>query len=115
MDFILSFGERGDTPSPGGFSQRVRNCLEIKELSFWWARRVRKGMKGKRIGNRRFHWVQAEKREPTPWCHPAVFRKSVDASEWKRVMKRSWCKERKERAKSAAGKSQLQVKAEIFG
>jgi hypothetical protein len=32
--------------------------------------------------------------------HPAVFRKSAEALEWKRVVKHSWSKERKERSKS---------------
>jgi hypothetical protein len=31
---------------------------------------------------------------------PAVFRKSVEAIDWKRVVKRSWCKERKDRTKN---------------
>jgi hypothetical protein len=39
MDFILSLGERGDTPgippTPGVFLQRVRNCMKTNELSFW--------------------------------------------------------------------------------
>jgi len=35
MDFILSLGETGGAPTPGGFSQRVRKRLERKELSFW--------------------------------------------------------------------------------
>jgi hypothetical protein len=34
--------------------------------------------------------------------HPAVFRKSAEELDGKRVMKHSWCKERKERGKRAA-------------
>jgi hypothetical protein len=32
--------------------------------------------------------------------HPAVFRKSAEALEWKRVVKHFWSKERKKRSKS---------------
>jgi hypothetical protein len=46
--------------------------------------------------------------------HPAVFRKSADRLDCKRVVKYSWCKERKERRKSAAGKGKPQVRLEIF-
>jgi hypothetical protein len=46
---------------------------------------------------------------------PAFFGKSADLSEGKRVVKRSWCKERKERAKSAAEKKKLQVELETSG
>jgi hypothetical protein len=38
---------------------------------------------------------------PRIGVHPAFFRKNADPSEEKRVVKHSWCKERKERRRSA--------------
>jgi hypothetical protein len=35
MEIILSLGDRGSTTTPGGFLQRVRKGLQIKELSCW--------------------------------------------------------------------------------
>jgi hypothetical protein len=38
-------------------------------------------MKGKRIGNSGFLQIKVEKRDPVPWPHPAVFRKSAEVYE----------------------------------
>ncbi len=43
--------------------------------------------------------------------HPAVFRKTAEAVDCKRVVKHSLCKERKERAKSETGEESFDSSA----
>src|SRR6266853_1213214 len=60
-----------DTPTPGVFSQRVRNRLKIKELSFWQGKRVRKSVKGKNLREVASGWV-ASSGMGIVGTHPAI-------------------------------------------